>query len=123
MNGKYVTPVTNELGFQIRSLCPLKDVKSWLNINETNKVAIIQAVIEKFDIGDDFHNDSQAQRIVNKKAYVLHKDWRYNLKHEFKLLKEEGVNDLYTHPPQGVSLDDWKHLIDVAWQDASHQIK
>ncbi|KAL7221843.1 hypothetical protein ACSBR1_023730 [Camellia fascicularis] len=98
-------------------------------MDETTKATIIQDVLaidnigqyDKFDIGDDFHNDSQAQQIVNTKAYKLYKDWRYNLKQEFELLKEEGVDDLYAHPPRAVSLDDWKHLIDVAWQDASHQ--
>ncbi|KAL7161697.1 hypothetical protein ACSBR2_042216 [Camellia fascicularis] len=60
MTRKYAIPATNELGLQIRSLCPLKDVKSWLNMDETTKAVVIQAVLDKFDIGDDFHNDSQA---------------------------------------------------------------
>ncbi|KAL7240735.1 hypothetical protein ACSBR2_006393 [Camellia fascicularis] len=130
MTGKYTIPATNELGIQIRSLCPVKDVKSWLDLDETTKAAVIQAVLiidntcpedDKFNIGDDFHNDLQAQQIVNKKAYVLYKDWRYTLKQEFKLLEEESRDDVYAHPPRKVSLDDWKHLIDVAWQDISHQ--
>ncbi|KAL7254871.1 hypothetical protein ACSBR1_009092 [Camellia fascicularis] len=104
MTGEYATLVANEMGLQIRSLCPLKDVTLWLNIDETTKATIIQAVL-----------------IVNKKAYTLYKDWRCNLKHEFELLEEKGVDDLYAHPPRGVSLDALKHLIDVAWQDAPHQ--
>ncbi|KAL7251661.1 hypothetical protein ACSBR1_013500 [Camellia fascicularis] len=121
MTGKYATPATNELGIQIRTLCPVKDVKSWLDLDETTKSAVIQAVLDKFQIGDDFHNDLQAQQIVNKKAYGLYKDWRYTLKQEFKLLEGLPRDEIYAHPPLGVSLDDWKHLIDVAWQDASHQ--
>ncbi|CAL5338611.1 unnamed protein product [Camellia sinensis] len=101
MTGKYATPATNELGIQIRSLCPLKDVKSWLDLAETTKSAVIQSVLDKFEIGDDFHNDLQAQKIVNKKGVP--------------------INEICAHLPLGVSLDDWKHLIDVAWQDASHQ--
>ncbi|CAL5335986.1 unnamed protein product [Camellia sinensis] len=104
MTGKYATPATNELGIQIRTLCPLKDVKSWLDLDETTKAAVIQAVL-----------------IVNKKAYGLYKDWRYTLKQEFELLEGLPRDEIYAHPPVGVSLDDWKHLIDVAWQDASHQ--
>ncbi|XP_028064372.1 uncharacterized protein LOC114267533 [Camellia sinensis] len=61
MTGKYATPATNELGIQIRTLCPVKDVKSWLDLDETTKSAVIQAVLDKFQIGDDFHNDLQAQ--------------------------------------------------------------
>ncbi|CAL5397625.1 unnamed protein product [Camellia sinensis] len=121
MTGKYATPATNELGIQIRTLCPLKDVKSWLDLDETTKAAVIQGVLDKFQIGDDFHNDLQAQEIVNKKAYGLYKDWRYTLKQEFELLEGLLRDEIYAHPPVGVSLDNWKHLIDVAWQDASHQ--
>ncbi|CAL5399341.1 unnamed protein product [Camellia sinensis] len=122
MTGKYATPATNELGIQIRSLCPLKNVKSWLDLAETTKSAVIQSVLDKFEIGDDFHNDLQAQKIVNKKAYGLYKDWRYTLKQEFELLEGLSIKEIYAHLPLGVSLDDWKHLIDVAWQDASHQV-
>ncbi|KAL7210515.1 hypothetical protein ACSBR1_031968 [Camellia fascicularis] len=121
MTGKYATPATNELGIQIRTLCPVKDVKSWLDLDETTKSAVIQAVLDKFQIGDDFHNDLQAQEIVNKKAYGLYKDWRYTLKQEFELLQGLPRDEIYAHPPAEESLDDWKHLIDVAWQDASHQ--
>lgn len=59
-------------------------------------------------------------KIIHRKAYLLHKDWRYNLKQEFEVLQEEGVDDPYSHPPTGVSLEDWKHMIDVAWKDESH---
>ncbi|KAL7236984.1 hypothetical protein ACSBR1_020133 [Camellia fascicularis] len=76
--------------------------------------------MDKFVIGDDFDNDEQAQEILDRKAYLLYKDWRYNLKQEFLELEEKGVDDAYSHPPSGVSLEDWKYLIDVAWKDESH---
>ncbi|GMP69102.1 hypothetical protein CsSME_00028494 [Camellia sinensis var. sinensis] len=101
MTGKYATPATNELGIQIRTLCPLKDVKSWLDIDETTKAAVIQAVLDKFQIGDDFHNDLQAQEIVNKMAYGLFKDWRYTLKQEFELLEGLPRDEIYAYPPVG----------------------
>ena len=53
---------------------------------------------------------------------MLYKDWRYNLKQEFLELEEKGVDDPYSHPPSGVSLEDWKYLIDVAWKDESHLV-
>ncbi|KAL7247531.1 hypothetical protein ACSBR2_002447 [Camellia fascicularis] len=74
MTGKYATPATNELGIQIKSLCPVKDVKLRLDLDETTKSSIIQAILDKFEIGDNFYNDLQAQHIVNKKAYGLYKD-------------------------------------------------
>lgn len=45
MTRKYAILATNELGLQIRSLCPLKDVKSWLNMDKTTKAVVIQAVL------------------------------------------------------------------------------
>ncbi|KAL7192995.1 hypothetical protein ACSBR2_024746 [Camellia fascicularis] len=82
----------------------LNSVKSWRKIDQPTKDAVIQAVLDKFVIGDDFDNDEQAQQILDRKAYLLYKDWRYNL----------------NHPPNGVSLEDWKYMIDVAWKDESH---
>ncbi|KAL7225954.1 hypothetical protein ACSBR1_021162 [Camellia fascicularis] len=107
ITGGNATPATNELGLQIRRLCPLQSVKSWRKIDE-------------IVIGDDFANDKQAQEILDRKAYLLYKDWRYNLKQEFLELEEKGVDDPYSHPPSGVSFEDWKYLIDVAWKDESH---
>ncbi|KAL7246633.1 hypothetical protein ACSBR2_001687 [Camellia fascicularis] len=118
--GGNATPATNELGLQIRRLCPLQSVKSWRKINQSTKDAVVQSVLDKFVIGDDFANDEQAQEILDRKAYSLYKDWRYNLKQEFLELEEKGVDDPYSHPPSGVSFEDWKYLIDVSWKDESH---
>ncbi|KAL7211592.1 hypothetical protein ACSBR2_014449 [Camellia fascicularis] len=118
--GGNATPATNELGLQIRWLCPLKGEKSWKKIDQSIKDAVVQVVLDKFEIGEDFHTDEQAQEIVNINAYLLYKDWRYNLKKHFEKLQKEGVDDPYSPPPTGVCLDDWKHMIDVVWKDESH---
>lgn len=55
------TPTMNELGLQIRRLCPLKGVQSWNRIDQSTRDAVVQAVLDKFDIGEDFHSDEQAQ--------------------------------------------------------------
>ncbi|KAL7202291.1 hypothetical protein ACSBR1_033875 [Camellia fascicularis] len=120
LTGGNATPATNELGLQIRRLCPLKGVKSWKKIDKSIKDAVVQAVLDTFEIGEDFHTDQQAQEIVDTKAYLLYKDWRYTLKKHYEKLVEKGVDDQYSNPPKGVCLDDWKHMIDVAWKDESH---
>ncbi|KAL7247802.1 hypothetical protein ACSBR2_002670 [Camellia fascicularis] len=105
ITGGNATPATNELGLQIRRLCPLQSVKSWRKIYRSTKDAVVQAVLDKFVIGDDFDNDEQAQLILDRKAYLLYKDWRYNLKQEFLELEEQGVNDPYSHSPIGANED------------------
>ncbi|KAL7176759.1 hypothetical protein ACSBR2_030164 [Camellia fascicularis] len=89
LTGGNATPVTNELGLQIRQLCPLKGVKSWKKIDQSVKDAVVQAVLDTFEIGEDFHTDQQVQEIVNTKAYLLYKDWRYTLKQHYEKLVEE----------------------------------
>ncbi|CAL5330161.1 unnamed protein product [Camellia sinensis] len=89
-------------------------------VEETQPGGVVGQTSDKFVIGDDFDNDEQAQQILDRKAYFLYKDWRYNLKQEFLELEEKGVDDPYSRPPSGVSLEDWKYLIDVAWKDESH---
>ncbi|KAL7209726.1 hypothetical protein ACSBR1_031312 [Camellia fascicularis] len=119
LTGGNATPATNELGLQIRRLCPLKGVKSWKKMDQSIKDAVVQAVLDTSEIGEDFHTDQQAQEIINTKVYLLYKDWRYTLKQHYEKLVEDGVDDPYSHPPKGVCLDDWKHMIDVAWKDES----
>ncbi|GMP44078.1 hypothetical protein CsSME_00013764 [Camellia sinensis var. sinensis] len=46
--------------------------------------------VDKFVIGEDFYNDEQVQQILDRKAYLQYKDWRYNLKQEFLKLEEKG---------------------------------
>ncbi|KAL7204474.1 hypothetical protein ACSBR2_017532 [Camellia fascicularis] len=120
LTGENAMPATNELGLQIRRLCALKGVKSWKKIDKSIKDAVVQAVLDTFEIGEDFHTNQQAQEIIDTKAYLLYKDWRYTLKQHYEKLVEEGVDDPYSHPPKEVCLDDWKHMIDVAWKDESH---
>ncbi|KAL7167412.1 hypothetical protein ACSBR2_037968 [Camellia fascicularis] len=120
LTGGNATPATNELGLQIRRLCPLKGVKLWKKMDQSIKDTVVQAVLDMFEIREDFHTDQQAQEIIDTKAYLLYKDWRYTLKQHYEKLVEEGVDDPYSHPPKGVCLDDWKHMIDVAWKDESH---
>ncbi|KAL7204489.1 hypothetical protein ACSBR2_017545 [Camellia fascicularis] len=98
LTGGNATPATNELGLQIRRLCPLKGVKSWKKIDQSIKDAVVQ---DTFEIGEDFHTDQQAQEIVDTKAYILYKNWRYTLKQHYEKLVEEGVDVLYSHPPKG----------------------
>ncbi|GMP54847.1 hypothetical protein CsSME_00019878 [Camellia sinensis var. sinensis] len=74
LTGGNATPATNELGLQIRRLCPLKGVKSWKKIGQSIKDAVVQAVLDTFEIGEDFHTDQQAQDIIDTTAYLLYKD-------------------------------------------------
>ncbi|KAL7162088.1 hypothetical protein ACSBR2_042544 [Camellia fascicularis] len=101
LTGGNATPATNELGLQIRRLCPLKGVKSWKKIDQSIKDVVVQAALVISDL--------------KLNVFIM-----YTLKQHYEKLVEEGVDDPYSHLPKGVCLDDWKHMIDVAWKDESH---
>ncbi|KAL7263706.1 hypothetical protein ACSBR1_001795 [Camellia fascicularis] len=99
---------------------PADDTQTIVEETQPSGVGRTKSTRDKFVIGEDIDNDEQAQQILDRKAYLLYKDWRYNLKQKFLKLEEKGIDDPYSHPPSGVSLEDWKYLIDVAWKDESH---
>ncbi|KAL7203738.1 hypothetical protein ACSBR2_016902 [Camellia fascicularis] len=103
MTGKYATPATNELGIQIRSLASRGWILLRLQNLPSSKLFLTSLKLETISTMTYKHN-----RL-------------YTLKQEFELLEGLPIDEIYAYPPLGVSLDDWKHLIDVAWQDASHQ--
>ncbi|KAL7193863.1 hypothetical protein ACSBR2_025492 [Camellia fascicularis] len=111
LTGGNATPATNELGLQIRRLCPLKGVKSWKKIDQSIKDVVVQAVLVSSDL-----------KLNVSIMYIMFCGipFLYTLKQHYEKLVEEGVDDPYSHPPKGVCLDDWKHMIDVAWKDESH---
>ncbi|KAL7175768.1 hypothetical protein ACSBR2_029374 [Camellia fascicularis] len=121
LTGGNATPATNELGLQIRRLCPLKGVKSWKKIDKSIKDAVVQAVLDTFEIGEDFHTDQQAQEIVDTKAYLLYKDWRYTLKQHYEKLVEKGVDDQYSNPPKGA--DEHGEFDFPEFYSKSHKLK
>ncbi|KAL7252206.1 hypothetical protein ACSBR1_013955 [Camellia fascicularis] len=95
LTGGNATPATNELGLQVRRLCPLKGVKSWKKIDQSIKDAVVQAVLDKFEI---------------VKIFILMNKLKRSLIQRRISCTRIG----------GVCLDDWKHMIDVAWKDESH---
>ncbi|GMP74369.1 hypothetical protein CsSME_00031807 [Camellia sinensis var. sinensis] len=72
----------------------LHGVKSWKKIDQSIKDAVVQAVLDTFEIGEDFHTDQQAQEIIDTKAYLLYKDWRYTL----NLLPYNHTSGSYSFP-------------------------
>ncbi|KAL7220814.1 hypothetical protein ACSBR2_013665 [Camellia fascicularis] len=95
LTGGNATPTTNELGLQVRQLCSLKGVKSWKKIDQSIKDAVVQVVLDKFEIVRIFI-------LMNK-------------------LKRSLIQRRISCTRIGeVCLDDWKYMIDVAWKDESH---
>lgn len=115
--GKNAQMASNELGLQIRRMCPIQGFKvSWKSVDPAIKESISQAVLDKFDIVDAFENRALAKEVTNEKAYLLYKNWKCKMRLYYLKLVEDGY-DAYSHPYTGVTLDEWKYLIDHVFHD------
>ncbi|CAL5389969.1 unnamed protein product [Camellia sinensis] len=120
--GVLVTPGANEIGIQIRRMCPIQGVKNWIVADLATKGVVVQAVRDKFEIGDNYEDNALSQEVVEKKCNVLHKDWKCRMKKKWEKLVDAGTNP-YAHPYKGIKLDDWKYLIDEVWLDPVNKVK
>ncbi|CAL5348226.1 unnamed protein product [Camellia sinensis] len=115
--GVLATPGANEIGIQIRRMCPIQGVKSWTVADPATKGAVVQAVRR-----DNYEDNALSQQVVEKKCRVLHKDWKCRMKKKWEKLVDAGTNP-YAHPYKGIKLDDWKYLIDEVWLDPANKVK
>ncbi|CAL5373103.1 unnamed protein product [Camellia sinensis] len=113
--GVLATPGANEIGIQIRRMCPIQGVKSWTVADPATKGAVVQAVRR-----DNYEDNALSQQVVEKKCRVLHKDWKCRMKKKWEKLVDAGTNP-YAHPYKGIKLDDWKYLIDEVWLDPANK--
>lgn len=71
---------------------------------------------DKFDIVDGTEGNSLVDAITNKKASLLYKDWKCNMRRHYRKLRKAKV-DPYSSPYPGMHMDDWKYLIDKVFKD------
>ncbi|CAL5330643.1 unnamed protein product [Camellia sinensis] len=109
--GVLATPRANEIGIQIRRMCPFKALKVGLLLILRQKGLLYKLSGDKFEIGDNYEGNALSQEVVEKKCNVLHKDWNCRMKKKWEKLVDAGTNP-YAHPYKGIKLDDWKYLID-----------
>ncbi|KAI8550677.1 hypothetical protein RHMOL_Rhmol06G0126400 [Rhododendron molle] len=71
---------------------------------------------DKFDIVDGTEGNSLADAVTDKKASLLYKDWKCNMRRHYRKLRKAKV-DPYSSPYPGMHMDDWKYLIDKVFKD------
>ncbi|KAG5535935.1 hypothetical protein RHGRI_023647 [Rhododendron griersonianum] len=108
------------LGVYIRRMAPIKNTLTWWDISEAIQSAIIQAVLDKIKISDDYRNNQVAQKAVHAKCYRIHLNWRYNMKLHYRQLLKDG-EDTYSSPYENMAPEDWRHLIDDVWATDKHK--
>ncbi|XP_038972755.1 uncharacterized protein LOC120104918 [Phoenix dactylifera] len=99
-----------------RRMCPIKGIPTWRHVDEATQSAIIQSVLDKFKISDDYYGNLVAQQAVHRKCYNIHRNWRHNMKLHYKHVKNVLHVDPYSHPYEHVTQEDWRHLIDDVWK-------
>ncbi|KAL7247882.1 hypothetical protein ACSBR2_002730 [Camellia fascicularis] len=108
------------LAFRLGGCAPFKTLTVGLLLIQRQTSAVVQAVRDKFEIGDNYKENSLSQKVVENKCYVLYKDWKCRMKKKLEKLVD-AVIDSYAHPYKGVQSDDWKYLIDQVWLDPKNK--
>ncbi|XP_058197496.1 uncharacterized protein LOC131313281 isoform X2 [Rhododendron vialii] len=115
--GVNATMAATDLGVQIKRFCPTQGfAHSWKSVDPMAKKAILQSNRDKFDIVDGTEGNSLADAVTDKKASLLYKDWKCNMRHHYRKLRKAKV-DPYSSPYPGMLMDDWKYLIDKVFKD------
>ncbi|KAI8571053.1 hypothetical protein RHMOL_Rhmol01G0086900 [Rhododendron molle] len=115
--GVNATMAATDLGVQIRRFCPIQGfAHSWKDVDPMAKKAILQSNRDKFDIVDGTEGNSLADAVTDKKASLLYKDWKCNMRRHYRKLRKAKV-DPYSSPYPGMHMDDWKYLIDKVFKD------
>ncbi|KAL7247884.1 hypothetical protein ACSBR2_002730 [Camellia fascicularis] len=109
------------LAFRLGGCAPFKTLTVGLLLIQRQTSAVVQAVRDKFEIGDNYKENSLSQKVVENKCYVLYKDWKCRMKKKLEKLVD-AVIDSYAHPYKGVQSDDWKYLIDQVWLDPKNKM-
>ncbi|KAG5528917.1 hypothetical protein RHGRI_029540 [Rhododendron griersonianum] len=119
--GVNATMAATDLGVQIWRFCPIQGfAHSWKSVDPMAKKAILQSNRDKFDIIDGTEGNSLADAATDKKASLLYKDWKCNLRRHYRKLRKAKV-DPYSSPYPGMHMDDWKYLIDKVFKDPKIQ--
>lgn len=115
--GVNATMAATDLGVQIMRFCPIQGcAHSWKSVDPMAKKAILQSNRDKFDIVDGTEGNSLADAVTDRKASLLYKDWKCNMRRHYRKLRKAKV-DPYSSPYPGMHMDDWKYLIDKVFKD------
>ncbi|KAH7864468.1 hypothetical protein Vadar_029892 [Vaccinium darrowii] len=113
--GINASKATSLLGVYLRMMCPIKNTPTWRHVDPATQSAVIQAVLDKCKISDDYHGNPIAQQAIHSKCYHMHINWRHRMKcHYDDILKQQL--DPYNHPYDEMSLENWRHMIDDVWK-------
>ncbi|KAH7836698.1 hypothetical protein Vadar_004479 [Vaccinium darrowii] len=120
--GINASKATSLLGVYLRMMCPIKNTPTWSHVDPATQSAVIQAVLDKCKISDDYFGNPIAQQAVHSKCYHMHINWRHRMKcHYNDILKQQL--DPYSHPYDEMSLEDWRHMIDDVWKSEKFEVE
>ncbi|KAI8530049.1 hypothetical protein RHMOL_Rhmol11G0024400 [Rhododendron molle] len=105
--GVNATMAATDLGVQIRRFCPIQGfAHSSKSVDP----------MDKFDIVDGTEENSLVDAVTDKKASLLCKEWKCNMRRHYRKFRKAKV-DPYSSPYPGMHVDDWKYLIDKVFKD------
>ncbi|KAG5551392.1 hypothetical protein RHGRI_009719 [Rhododendron griersonianum] len=119
--GKYACKLATQIGVEVRTNLEDLTIRRWKAVDESVKAPMFQRIKDRFNLeGDPIDVEKAVARQFGRRL----SDYTHDLYKKYKKLKStKGVEYARSHPPSGVTHEQWMGLIDKKWSDTKFQNK
>ncbi|KAG5532170.1 hypothetical protein RHGRI_026704 [Rhododendron griersonianum] len=119
--GKYACKLATQIGVEVWTNLEDLTIRRWKAVDESVKAPMLQCIKDRFYLeGDPIDIDKAVARQFGRRL----SDYTHTLYRKYKKLKStKGVEYARSHPPSGVTHEQWIGLIDKKWSDTRFQNK
>ncbi|KAI8542764.1 hypothetical protein RHMOL_Rhmol08G0165100 [Rhododendron molle] len=119
--GKYACKLATQIGVEVRTNLEDLTIRRWKAVDESVKAPMFQRIKDRFNFeGDPIDVEKAVARQFGRRL----SDYTHDLYKKYKKLKStKGVEYARSHPPSGITHEQWIGLIDKKWSDTKFQGK
>ncbi|KAI8555133.1 hypothetical protein RHMOL_Rhmol05G0150700 [Rhododendron molle] len=119
--GKYACKLATQIGVEVRTNLEDLTIRRWKAVDESVKAPMFQRIKDRFNLeGDPIDVEKAVARQFGRRL----SDYTHDLYKKYKKLKStKGVEYARSHPPSGVTHEQWIGLIDKKWSDTKFQMQ
>ncbi|KAG5553280.1 hypothetical protein RHGRI_011218 [Rhododendron griersonianum] len=118
---KYACKLATQIGVEVRTNLEDLTIRRWKAVDESVKAPMFQRIKDRFNLEGD---PVDVEKAVARQFGHRLSDYTHDLYKKYKKLKStKGVEYARSHPPSGVTHEQWVGLIDKKWSDTKFQMQ
>ncbi|XP_071931860.1 uncharacterized protein [Coffea arabica] len=108
---KYAAQLASGIGYVVRHLSSLKDIRTYDDIPNEKKQNLYGGLMGWFDF-KDWETDPNVEMYVDDMLQNSYRQWRNTMHIDYKMLKAAGKDPLTSCPYDWIEQDEWKSMCD-----------